>query len=144
MVLPELIPVTYAKVRAELAREFEKTDKADTEITLVILTADRTRVARDTVLDDHGAQPIQRAGDRPDPRWPVVDRAGQDLQSGQEYAVHRVAALCVESTGLVRRIRTGFSRGRQSLHTCAETRHGAADESAGFLVYQHDRCRIIL
>jgi ATP adenylyltransferase len=45
MVLPELIPVTYAKLRAELAREFSASGEADTTMRLVILDEDATRVA---------------------------------------------------------------------------------------------------
>jgi ATP adenylyltransferase len=44
MVLPELIPVTYAKLRAELQRELSGAGEKATEVTLVVLSNDRSRV----------------------------------------------------------------------------------------------------
>ena len=44
MVLPELIPVTYAKLRAELGREFSGLAESLVEVTLVVLSDDSQNV----------------------------------------------------------------------------------------------------
>lgn len=59
MVMPELIPVTYAKLRAELARELNPVETH--EITIVILDPPRQRV----IVDGNGSLPrTETAPDR--------------------------------------------------------------------------------
>jgi ATP adenylyltransferase len=60
MVLPELIPVTYAKLRAELAREFSGRADSPTDVTLVVFTEDRSMVLLD-VGDGSSALPTATA-----------------------------------------------------------------------------------
>ena len=60
MVLPELIPVTYAKLRAELARECSGLASAPTVVTLVVLTEDRSKVLLD-VAEDTSSLPMATA-----------------------------------------------------------------------------------
>jgi ATP adenylyltransferase len=73
MVLPELIPITYAKVRAELERELS--GRADTAV--VALAADGRRVL--TISD--GRLPIARAAPT-EPLWRAARRTVDDLGGG--------------------------------------------------------------
>jgi ATP adenylyltransferase len=61
MVLPELIPVTYAKLRAEFAREFSGLADSPTVVTLVVLTEDRSNVLLD-VAEGTSTLPTATAG----------------------------------------------------------------------------------
>jgi ATP adenylyltransferase len=70
MVLPELIPVTYAKVRAEVERE-----QADIQaVTVVVLDAAANRIA----VDDQGSLPTARA-ETGRPLW----RSARDIAGGE-------------------------------------------------------------
>lgn len=66
MVMPELIPVTYAKLRAELARELGGGDRA----VCIVLTDDQSRV----LVDSHGALPRVDA-EEGEPLWRAALRA---------------------------------------------------------------------
>jgi ATP adenylyltransferase len=68
-VMPELIPVTYAKLRAELAREFG----GAADIPIVILDHDGSHAC----LEPDGALPIATAADD-EPLWKAAVRAAQD------------------------------------------------------------------
>jgi ATP adenylyltransferase len=68
-VMPEMIPVTYAKLRAELAREFA----GATAIPVVVLDRDAGRVC----LEPDGALPCAKAaGD--EPLWKAAVRLGSE------------------------------------------------------------------
>jgi ATP adenylyltransferase len=71
MVLPELIPVTYAKARAELARE------SGAAATLVVLDADRRRVL--AVGDDGGRRLPEVGPGAGEPVWRAAVRTATEL-----------------------------------------------------------------
>jgi ATP adenylyltransferase len=82
MVLPELIPVTYAKLRAELGRELAGLADRSVEYTLVVLDDDLRRVL---LHDSHGRAALPTATADP----------GQALWRSAALAN---AALCVDAT----------------------------------------------
>lgn len=73
-VLPELIPVTYAKLRAELTRELAA---GPAPVTAVVLTADSTQV----LLPHEGQQPAlpHTQPDADEPCWRAAPRTLGDL-----------------------------------------------------------------
>ncbi|HEY8447080.1 MAG TPA: HIT domain-containing protein [Thermomicrobiales bacterium] len=84
MVLPELIPVTYAKVRAEVARELaHEGDKAAT-IRLVILSEDGAAVAIEDRAEG-SALPVARA-EATEPLWKAAVRHAASLGVTTEIA----------------------------------------------------------
>ncbi len=81
MVLPELLPVTYAKVRAELVRELNAGSPDADSIALVILSGDGAQVA---VVERGGCATLPRAkASSNEPLWKAALR---------EAAAHGVAA----------------------------------------------------
>lgn len=84
MVMPELIPVTYAKIRAELAREFAPANSDALPITSVVLTRDRERVLLQA--EANGAR-LPRDVAAPDAAcWHAAARAVADLGVSAELA----------------------------------------------------------
>jgi ATP adenylyltransferase len=82
MVLPELIPVTYAKLRAELAREFSDRAESTTNVTLVVMTPDRSQVLL-TGIDSTASLPT------------VTASPGQALWRAAGEYVHRLISDAV-------------------------------------------------
>jgi ATP adenylyltransferase len=77
MVLPELIPVTYAKIRAELGRELAGHAEEPTEVDLVVTNAGGSRVLLDRDTDSPRL-PIATAGPG-EPLWKAAERTTREL-----------------------------------------------------------------
>ena len=143
MVLPELLPVTYAKLRAELARVATSAGGAVIDVRLVVLGDDDARVL--VHVEDEGVRLPRGRPDGEQPVWrAALDALAPIVDGGAEVAGWAGGAMVgpIEPVALTLRALAAApsvavdQRARYRFAPIADARHSLTDEADRIVLRQ--------